>query len=280
MGTVFLATNKKGAKIALKSLDVSLEQNLVTVEHEIRMMRSCSHPNIVQYYGSYIWEGSLWVCMEYMDGGSLTEMISICKLTEPQIAAICRDVLKSLYYLHSFNRIHRDIKSDNILLSMAGHIKLADFGYCAELTSATEKRNSVVGTPYWMAPELIRGQDYDSRVDIWSLGVMAIEMAEGEPPYLEFPPVRALFLIATNGCPKLADPSQWTHLFLDFLDRCLDMDPQKRPMAKTLRSHPFLRFACPTKNLTPVILKAKDEIFFKDDSTKQTMEAILQQQHH
>jgi p21-activated kinase 1 len=110
VGTVYLALSRSGEKVALKNLDVSLEQNLVTVEHEIRMMRSCSHHNIVTYHGSYIWEGQLWVCMEYMDGGSLTEMISICKMTEPQIAAVCRDVLQGLYYLHSFNRIHRDIK--------------------------------------------------------------------------------------------------------------------------------------------------------------------------
>lgn len=109
VGTVFVALSRSGEKVALKTLDVSLEQNLVTVEHEIRMMRSCVHPNIVSYHGSYIWEGQLWVCMEYMDGGSLTEMISICKMTEPQIAAVCRDVLKGLYYLHSFNRIHRDM---------------------------------------------------------------------------------------------------------------------------------------------------------------------------
>ncbi len=154
-------------------------------------------------------------------------------------------------------------QSDNILLTIDGHIKLADFGYCAQLSSATQKRNSVVGTPYWMAPELIRGQDYDTRVDVWSLGVMAIEMAEGEPPYLEYPPVRALFLIATNGCPKIGDPAAWSSLFIDFMDRCLDMDPVKRPLASVLRSHPFLRFACPTKNLTPVILKAKCVVSFR-----------------
>ena len=110
VGTVYLAVSNQGEKVALKNLDVSLEANLMTVEHEIRMMRSCSHPNVVTYHGSYIWEGQLWVCMEYMDGGSLTEMISICKMTEPQIAAVCRDVIQGLYYLHQFNRIHRDIK--------------------------------------------------------------------------------------------------------------------------------------------------------------------------
>jgi serine/threonine protein kinase len=166
-------------------------------------------------------------------------------------------------------------QSDNILLTIDGRIKLADFGYCAQLSSATQKRNSVVGTPYWMAPELIRGQDYDTRVDVWSLGVMAIEMAEGEPPYLEYPPVRALFLIATNGCPKIAEPAAWSTLFIDFMDRCLDMDPVKRPMAAGLRSHPFLRFACPTKNLTPVILKAKEELLQQDADSKQTLEDLL-----
>ena len=165
--------------------------------------------------------------------------------------------------------------SDNILLSMTGQIKLADFGYCAQLSSSTQKRNSVVGTPYWMAPELIRGQDYDTRVDIWSLGVMAIEMAEGEPPYLEYPPVRALFLIATNGCPKIAEPESWSSLFIDFMDRCLDMDPHNRPMASALRSHPFLRFACPTKNLTPVIAKAKEELLLQDEEARDQIADLL-----
>jgi serine/threonine protein kinase len=275
VGTVYLANSKAGEKVALKNLDVSLEANLMTVEHEIRMMRSCAHQNIVTYHGSYIWEGQLWVCMEYMDGGSLTEMISICKMTEPQIAAVCRDVLQGLYYLHSFNRIHRDIKSDNILLTVDGQIKLADFGYCAQLSSSNQKRNSVVGTPYWMAPELIRGQDYGTRVDVWSLGVMAIEMAEGEPPYLEYPPVRALFLIATNGCPKIAEPESWSSLFIDFMDRCLEMDPLNRPLTSALRSHPFLRFACPTKNLTPVILKAKEELLLQDNEGREMLDELL-----
>ena len=119
VGTVYLALSHAGDKVALKNLDVSLEANLMTVEHEIRMMRSCAHQNIVKYHGSYIWEGQLWVCMEYMDGGSLTEMISICKMTEPQIAAVCRDVLQGLYYLHSFNRIHRDIVSKLFFFSRA-----------------------------------------------------------------------------------------------------------------------------------------------------------------
>ena len=128
MGVVYQANGPRGELVALKSLDVSLEKTLSSVQHEVRMMKSCSHKNIVEYYKSYIWKGYLWVCMEHMNGGSLTEIISICKMTEPQIACVCSAVLQGLHYLHSFNRIHRDIKSDNILLTVEGTIKLADFG--------------------------------------------------------------------------------------------------------------------------------------------------------
>eukprot|EP01092_Planopodium_desertum_P017129 TRINITY_DN99384_c0_g1_i1.p1 TRINITY_DN99384_c0_g1~~TRINITY_DN99384_c0_g1_i1.p1 ORF type:complete len:167 (-),score=13.50 TRINITY_DN99384_c0_g1_i1:72-572(-) len=161
--------------------------------------------------------------------------------------------------MHHENRIHRDIKSDNILLNVAGDVKLADFGYCAQLTEDVTKRTSVVGTPYWMAPELIRGMDYGTKVDIWSLGIMAIEMADGEPPYLEHPPLRALFLIATHGSPGLKDPSKWSFIFKDFLDKCLAMDENQRFSAAQLLKHPFVRLACPRKNLTPVIAKAKEQ---------------------
>lgn len=275
VGSVYSAVKKDDKrKLALKSLDVSLKKNLHTVEHEIRMMRSCVHPNIVTYFGSYSFEDRLWVCMEYMDGGSLTEIISICKMTEPQIAAVARNVLKALHYLHSWNRIHRDIKSDNVLLTVDGDIKLADFGYCAEISAETQTRNSVVGTPYWMAPELIRGQNYDARVDVWSLGVMCIEMAEGEPPYLEYPPVRALFLIATNGVPNLQEPELWSSLFKDFMEQTLELDAETRAKASDMLKHAFLRFACPTKNLSPVILRAKEELLIQEEERSEMIDKL------
>merc|ERR1711879_776877 len=137
-------------------------------------------------------------------------------------------------------------------------IKLADFGYCAQLTETVDKRNSVVGTPYWMAPELIKGMEYGTSVDVWSLGIAAIEMADGDPPYLDFPPLRALFLIATQGSPSLKDPEQWSVLFRDFLSRCLEQDVAKRATATELLSHPFLEIACPKESLTPYIIKAKE----------------------
>jgi len=228
------------------------------LENEIAMMATLKHENIVEYIGSYMSDEQLWVVMEFMDGGSLTEVISICRMTEPQMAAVCKEILKALICIHGLNRIHRDIKSDNILLSLNGEVKLADFGYCAQLTEQATKRNSVVGTPYWMAPELIRCLDYGTGVDIWSLGIAAIEMAEGEPPYLEFPPLRALFLIATHGSPNLKEPDKWSDTFKNFMKQCLEIDSLVRPGAEELLKHPFLKMACPTKNLGALIKKAKE----------------------
>eukprot|EP00007_Cunea_sp_BSH-02190019_P000966 CAMPEP_0174230728 /NCGR_PEP_ID=MMETSP0417-20130205/1432_1 /TAXON_ID=242541 /ORGANISM="Mayorella sp, Strain BSH-02190019" /LENGTH=629 /DNA_ID=CAMNT_0015308483 /DNA_START=67 /DNA_END=1956 /DNA_ORIENTATION=- len=259
-GEVFLGLNDKGEQVALKVLSASVKANLKSMEHEVRMMGTSRHENVVTYFGSYLKDDRLWVAMEYMDGGSLTDIISICQMTEPQIAAVCKETLKALEAVHKLDRIHRDIKSDNILMDLRGNVKLADFGYCAQLTEQANKRNSVVGTPYWMAPELIRGMDYGTPVDVWSLGILAIEMAEGEPPYLEFPPLRALFLIATNGSPSLKEEGKWSETFKDFMAVALDVDPVSRATCSELLHHPFLRMSCPLKNLVPLIEKAKEAL--------------------
>ena len=136
--------------------------------------------------------------------------------------------------------VRRAQKSDNILLNAKGEVKIADFGYAAQLTKKQKKRNTVVGTPYWMAPELIRGFDYGVGVDIWSTGIMVMEMAEGEPPYMEFPPLRALFLITTKGIPDLKEPT-WSPDFRDFVKKCLVKDTQDRPDGATLLRHPLLQ---------------------------------------
>lgn len=227
-----------------------------SIHNEIYMMKTTRHRNVVEYIDCYHVEDQLWVIMEYLQGGSLTEVISICQMTEPQIAAVCKEVLLALSFVHSLHRIHRDIKSDNILLSTNGDVKLADFGYCAQLTEQSNKRNSVVGTPYWMAPELIRGMDYGTGVDIWSLGILAIEMAELQPPYLELPPLRALFLIATQGTPTLKSPEMWTDHFKSFLAEALDVDTTKRASADDLLKHPFIAQACPLADLIPLIERA------------------------
>jgi len=203
----------------------------------------------------------LWVVMEYMDGGCLTDILELfedIKMNEAQIAFCCKETLRALSYIHSLHRIHRDIKSDNILLDTGGHVKLADFGYAAQLTQKQQKRNTVVGTPYWMAPELIRGHDYGTKVDIWSLGIMLMEMVEGEPPYMEFPPLRALFLITTKGIPPLKEPHKWSADLNDFFTKCLEKDVEKRPGADELLKHPFIGRACPARDVGPIVKTAKE----------------------
>jgi len=259
-GEVFVAVSKKtNHKVAVKKMALNGE-SLKLLITEISIMKSSHHENIVDYMDSYIVEDQLWVVMEYMGGGCLTEVLEQfdnVKMTEAQIALVCLETLKALCYVHSLHRIHRDIKSDNILLNDVGEVKVADFGYAAQLTQQQQKRNTVVGTPYWMAPELIRGHDYGTKVDIWSLGIMAMEMAEGEPPYMEFPPLRALFLITTKGIPDLKEPNKWSEEFRSFVAQCLNKEVEDRPDGVALLKHPFLQKFCPPNDLVRVIDDAR-----------------------
>ncbi|KAK5577799.1 hypothetical protein RB653_002747 [Dictyostelium firmibasis] len=259
-GEVFVVTQlKTNNRVAIKKMPLN-QQNMKLIVTEIGIMKSCRHQNIIGYIDSYLVGDSLWVAMEFMGGGCLTEILeqfNSVKLVEAQIAYVCAETLKGLAYIHSQHRIHRDIKSDNILLGTDGSVKLADFGYAAQLTKSKQKRVTIVGTPYWMAPELIRGQNYDRKVDIWSLGIMAMEMAESEPPYMSFPPLRALFLITTKGIPDLKDQNKWSDDFKDFVKKCLDKDVENRPEAKVLLNHPFLKTACNSNGLVPAIMEAK-----------------------
>jgi len=268
-GEVYSAIHAKTKeKVAIKKMKLKA-QNLKTIINEIGMMKNCKHDNIVQYIDSYLVADELWVVMEYMGGGCLTEVLDQYRdlqLGEEHIAYICQEVLKGLQYIHRFHRIHRDIKSDNILLGVPGKVKLADFGYAAQLTQARRMRNSVVGTPYWMAPELIRGNPYSQKVDIWSLGIMTREMAEGEPPYLEYPPLRALFLLTTQGVPPIKDAHKYSKDYHDFVQQCLEKDSEKRPDAVDLLKHPFMKKSCTQEELDAAVEKArqiKDSAFMK-----------------
>jgi len=259
-GEIFLATQfSSGRKVAVKKMGLT-QQNIALLTTEISIMKNSRHPNVVEYFESFLVRDKLFVVMEFMDGGCLTEILDLfeqMQLTEPQIAYICRCVLEALSYIHSFFRIHRDIKSDNLLLSTAGAVKLADFGYAAQLTETKQKRSTIVGTPYWMAPEVIRGQEYDTKVDIWSLGIMLMEMLEGEPPYMEFPPLRALFLITTKGIPPLKEPQRFSSQLAAFLSSCLEMEPEKRASAADLLHHPFLATACKPEDFAAVVYRAR-----------------------
>ena len=161
------------------------------------------------------------------------------------MAFIAQQMLLGLEYLHNESRIHRDIKSDNIFLTHAGGVKLGDFGFAAQLTKAHAYRTTMLGTPCWMAPELAGGAEYTQKVDIWSLGIVAIELAEREPPLITTPPVRAIYIIQTGNPPSLKKPSKWSPEFVDFTKQCLVKDPECRWSATELLQHPFIHKACP-----------------------------------
>ncbi|KAG7191633.1 Protein kinase [Scheffersomyces spartinae] len=245
LGAVYLAQNRQsGAKVAIKQMDLNVQPRKELIINEILVMKDSQHNNIVNFLDSYLRNSNdLWVIMEYMEGGSLTEVIenNEFKLNERQIATICFETLKGLQFLHRKHIIHRDIKSDNVLLDAKGNVKITDFGFCAKLTDQRNKRATMVGTPYWMAPEVVKQKEYDEKVDVWSLGIMTIEMIEGEPPYLNEEPLKALYMIATNGTPKLKKPEMLSNLIKKFLSICLCVDVQYRATTDELLEHSFIR---------------------------------------
>ncbi|KAI8081055.1 kinase-like domain-containing protein [Thamnidium elegans] len=248
---ISLATN---TKIAIKQMDLGHQPRKDLIVTEILVMKESQHPNIVNYLDSFLVRNSdLWVIMEYMEGGALTDVIDNNSMTEQQIATVCQETTSGLLHLHSQNILHRDIKSDNILLNAQGQVKISDFGFCAKLTDQRNKRATMVGTPYWMAPEVVKQKEYGAKVDIWSLGIMAIEMIENEPPYLDEEPLKALYLIATNGTPTLKNPEKLSRELKGFLAVCLCVDVRSRATADELMNHEFLKKAGPLNILAPLL---------------------------
>ncbi|XP_071428701.1 serine/threonine-protein kinase 4 isoform X2 [Pithys albifrons albifrons] len=234
-GSVFKAIHKEtGQVVAIKQVPV--ESDLQEIIKEISIMQQCDSPHVVKYYGSYFKNTDLWIVMEYCGAGSVSDIIRLRNktLTEEEIATIVQSTLKGLEYLHFMRKIHRDIKAGNILLNTEGHAKLADFGVAGQLTDTMAKRNTVIGTPFWMAPEVIQEIGYNCVADIWSLGITAIEMAEGKPPYADIHPMRAIFMIPTNPPPTFRKPELWSDSFTDFVKQCLVKSPEQRATATQL----------------------------------------------
>eukprot|EP00188_Purpureofilum_apyrenoidigerum_P002960 Plantae.Rhodophyta-Purpureofilum_apyrenoidigerum.ctg3003.p1 GENE.Plantae.Rhodophyta-Purpureofilum_apyrenoidigerum.ctg3003~~Plantae.Rhodophyta-Purpureofilum_apyrenoidigerum.ctg3003.p1 ORF type:complete len:527 (-),score=85.61 Plantae.Rhodophyta-Purpureofilum_apyrenoidigerum.ctg3003:383-1963(-) len=249
-GSVFRAVDPLGRDVAVKRIRVDTEEDLDTVRSEVQLMRSIIDDRLVRCFGAYLWEDVAWISMEYINGGSLAQLLKDFNdgnrgnLDEEYIAYIMRAILEALDALHSRRYVHRDVKSDNTLVSLNGCVKLGDFGFCAELSDTRSKRNSVVGTPCWMAPEVIGGECYDTKADVWSAGILALESAEGRPPYQNEGAIRAMFLIKTQGPRQLSNPDAWSNSFKDFLNRSMAKDAEQRATARQLLRHPFLEKAC------------------------------------
>ncbi|WFD03391.1 non-specific serine/threonine protein kinase [Malassezia obtusa] len=254
-GSVYVAKAlATGQRVAIKAMDLAHQPRKELIINEILVMKESQHPNIVNFLNAFLVRDSdLWVVMEFMEGGALTDVIDNNTLEESQIAAISLETCKGLEHLHNQNIIHRDIKSDNILLNNLGQVKITDFGFCAKLTDQKSKRATMVGTPYWMAPEVVKQKEYGAKVDIWSLGIMAIEMIENEPPYLDEEPLKALYMIATNGTPTLKKPELLSRELKGFLAVCLCADVKSRATADELLQHDFLRKACPISELPKLL---------------------------
>lgn len=258
---------KTGQLAAIKIMDVT-EDEEEEIKLEINVLKKYSHHrNIATYYGAFIQKSppgkddKLWLVMEYCGAGSVTDLVKSTKgqsLKEEWIAYICREILRGLSHLHANKIIHRDIKGQNVLLTDNAEVKLVDFGVSAQLDRTIGRRNTFIGTPYWMAPEVIACDEnpdatYDNRSDLWSLGITALEMAESQPPLCDMHPMRALFLIPRNPPPRLKS-RKWAKKFHSFIETVLVKDYQQRPYTEQLLKHPFIKDQ-PTERQVRIQLK-------------------------
>uniref|UniRef100_A0A671L9S5 non-specific serine/threonine protein kinase n=1 Tax=Sinocyclocheilus anshuiensis TaxID=1608454 RepID=A0A671L9S5_9TELE len=273
-GKVYKAQNKQtGILAAAKVIDTKTEEELEDYMVEIDILASCDHQYIVKLLDAFYYESKLWPFCMYMCVSAELER----SLTEPQIRVVCKQTLEALTYLHENKIIHRDLKAGNILFTSDGDVKLADFGVSAKNTKTLQRRDSFIGTPYWMAPEVVmcetsKDRPYDYKADIWSLGVTLIELAQIEPPNHEMNPMRVLLKIAKSEPPTLATPSRWSPEFSDFLRKALDKNVDNRWNALQLLQHPFVSNVMDNKPLRELIAEAKAEVFEEFDEGKEEEE--------
>uniref|UniRef100_A0AAR2KMT9 non-specific serine/threonine protein kinase n=1 Tax=Pygocentrus nattereri TaxID=42514 RepID=A0AAR2KMT9_PYGNA len=267
-GKVYKAQNKEtGVLAAAKVIETTSEEELEDYMVEIEILATCDHHHIVKLLDAFFYEQKLWIMIEFCPGGAVdANMLELDRgLTEKQIQVVCWQMLEALVYLHGKKIIHRDLKAGNILLTLDGDIKLADFGVSAKNTKTLQRRDSFIGTPYWMAPEVvmcetIKDAPYDYKADIWSLGITLIELAQMEPPHHELNPMRVLLKIAKSDPPMLEQPSKWSLDFKDFLRKCLDKNPEARPTATQLLEHPFVKSVKSNRPVRELVAEAKAEV--------------------
>ncbi|KAG7200500.1 hypothetical protein KM043_001064 [Ampulex compressa] len=267
-GKVYKAQHRQTHQLAAaKMCALEVEDDLSDFMIEIDILSECKHPNVVELHEAYFIEGKLWMLIEYCDGGAVDSiMVELEKaLTEAQIAYVCQYMTKGLAFLHKSKVIHRDLKAGNVLLTMAGGVKIADFGVSAKNKHTLQKHDTFIGTPYWMAPEVVlcetfRDNPYDFKVDIWSLGITLIEFAQMEPPNHEMSPMRVLLKIQKSDPPKLDQPGKWSKDFNDFIAKALIKDPQSRPTADELLKHPFINRTLDSKPIRDLLLEYKADV--------------------
>ncbi|XP_074114378.1 sterile20-like kinase isoform X2 [Cotesia typhae] len=267
-GKVYKAQHKQTQQLAAaKMCALEGEDDLSDFMIEIDILSECKHPNVVELHEAYFIDGKLWMLIEYCDGGAVDSiMVELEKpLTEPQVSYVCQQMTKGLTFLHKSKIIHRDLKAGNVLLTMAGGVKIADFGVSAKNKHTLQKHDTFIGTPYWMAPEVVlcetfRDNPYDFKVDIWSLGITLIEFAQMEPPNHEMSPMRVLLKIQKSDPPKLEQPGKWSKEFNDFIAKALIKDPQTRPTADELLKHPFINRTLDSKPIRDLLLEYKADV--------------------
>ena len=269
-GSVYKSIHKESRQVvAIKKVPFDLQDMI----KEISIMQQCDSPYVVKYYGTYFKGSELWIVMEFCGAGSILDIMKlrgrsvqakhlsrpqVKTFNEKEIATVFHGTLKGLEYLHLRKKIHRDIKAGNILLTSEGNAKLADFGVAAQLNNTVAKRFTSIGTPLWMAPEVIQEIGYDCVADIWSLGITALEMSEGKVPYMEMHPVRAMFMIPGKPPPSFSEPDKWSTEFIEFVSKCLVKNPEKRATATELLKDEFIQNMAKSSDiLVPIIAEAQ-----------------------
>ncbi|ODQ62188.1 hypothetical protein WICANDRAFT_25841, partial [Wickerhamomyces anomalus NRRL Y-366-8] len=242
-GVVYKALDKvTKCPVAIKQIDLESTDDIDSLQKEIKILSQCKLKQITQYFGCFVKGYKLWIIMELLDGGSCLDMLVAGPIREKCIAVLFKELLIALDYLHSNGKIHRDIKAANILLNSQGDVKIADFGVSTQLSNNLSRRNTFVGSPYWMSPEVILEEEYNFKADIWSLGITALELATGKPPLSNIPPMKALFKIPEND-PPILEGQEFSQDFKQFVALCLQKSPQNRPSAKRLMKTKFIQNA-------------------------------------